>query len=47
MDKVIVPSETFQKVVNVLAGLPYGQVAPLLAELEQGSEVVSEETKEE
>jgi hypothetical protein len=34
-DKVTIDREVFDKMVNVLAQLPYAQIAPLLAEIGQ------------
>lgn len=38
-----VPLETMNKILNVLGGMPYGQVAELIQEVRSNTQVVTEE----
>ncbi len=46
MEEVAINRETYQKMVNVLAALPYGQVAQLLAEVGENTRALEQEDKD-
>ena len=41
------PLDTMNKVLNVLGGMPYGQVAELIQEVRQNTQIVVEDDKQE
>lgn len=43
MDEVRVSKETYDKMVNVLAQLPYGQIASLLSEVVQNTHEIKKD----
>ena len=45
--KVKIEKEVFDKMVNVIGNMPYGQVATLFAEIQQHTEVVEEDASAE